>query len=129
MGIPRPGLFTSRVAQGAGWAPGPVWTGRKNLSPTGDSIPRPPGPKRVATPTTLSRPTLYRSTLYRPRSPGPHYTDHAIPTHAIPAHAIPAHAIPTHAIPTTLSRSTRDEAKPLFFEFHHALVVFLKKSA
>jgi hypothetical protein len=37
---PRPGRFTPGkdpvpVVQEAGWAPGPVWTGAKNLVPTG----------------------------------------------------------------------------------------------
>jgi len=37
---PRPGRFASEkdpvpVAQEAGWAPGPVWTGAKNFAPTG----------------------------------------------------------------------------------------------
>jgi hypothetical protein len=37
---PRPGCFTPRkdpvpIVQEAGWAPGPVWTCAKNLTPTG----------------------------------------------------------------------------------------------
>ena len=37
---PRPGCFTPgkdpvRIAQEAGWAPGPVWTGAENLASTG----------------------------------------------------------------------------------------------
>ena len=37
---PRPGRFTPRkdpisIVQEAGWAPGPVWTGAENLTPTG----------------------------------------------------------------------------------------------
>jgi hypothetical protein len=37
---PRPGRFTPgkdpvSIVQEAGWAPGPVWTGAKNLAPTG----------------------------------------------------------------------------------------------
>jgi len=30
-----PGKFPVRILQGAGWAPGPVWTGAENLAPTG----------------------------------------------------------------------------------------------
>ena len=41
--MPRP-LLTPRkdlvpIAQEAGWAPGPVWTGAENLAPHRDSIP------------------------------------------------------------------------------------------
>ena len=37
---PRPGRFTPGkdlvpIVQEAGWAPGPVWTGAQNLTPTG----------------------------------------------------------------------------------------------
>ena len=37
---PRPGRFAPGkdpvpIVQGAGWAPGPVWTGAENLTPTG----------------------------------------------------------------------------------------------
>ena len=46
---PRPGRFTPGkdpvpIVQEAGWASGPVWTGAKNLAPTGFSIPGPSGP-------------------------------------------------------------------------------------
>ena len=44
---PRPGHFTPGkdpvpIVQEAGWAPGPVWTGAENLTPTG--IRSPDGP-------------------------------------------------------------------------------------
>jgi len=32
------------IAQEAGWAPGPVWTGAENLAPHRDSIPGPSSP-------------------------------------------------------------------------------------
>jgi hypothetical protein len=43
---PRPGRCTpakdTPILQGAGWAPGPVWTGAKNLAPTGIRSPNRP---------------------------------------------------------------------------------------
>jgi hypothetical protein len=57
---PRP-LFTAGkepvpVVQGAGWAPGPVWTGAENLTPT-----------EIRSPARPSR----SQSLYRLRCPGP----------------------------------------------------------
>jgi hypothetical protein len=57
----RPGLFTPGkdpvpIAQEAGWAPGPVWTGAENLAPTGFRSP--------------ARPVSSES-LYRLSYPGP----------------------------------------------------------
>ena len=57
---PRP-LFTPGkdlvpIVQGAGWAPGPVWTGAENLAPHRDPILGPSSPKPVAIPTTLLGP-------------------------------------------------------------------------
>jgi hypothetical protein len=47
--MPRPGGFTIvrdpvPIVQGAGWAPGPVWTGAENLASTG--MPSPDCPAR-----------------------------------------------------------------------------------
>jgi hypothetical protein len=58
---PRSGCFTPGkdpvpIAQKAGWAPGPVWTGAENLAPTGIRSP--------------NRPARSES-LYRLRYPGP----------------------------------------------------------
>jgi len=58
---PRPGRFTPdkdpvRIVQEADWAPGPVWTGAENLSPTGIR--------------SLDRPGRSES-LYRLNYPGP----------------------------------------------------------
>ena len=46
------------TAQGAGWAPGPVWTLAENLAPHRHSITELSSPVRVAIPTELSRLTL-----------------------------------------------------------------------
>ena len=59
---PRP-LFTPGkcpvpIVKEAGWSPGPVWTGAKNLAPTGIRNP--------------DRPTGSQS-LYRLNYPGPHF--------------------------------------------------------
>jgi len=60
---PRPVHFTPgkdpvSTVQGAGWAPGPVWTGAENLAHTGIRSPDRPARRVVAIPTALSRPTL-----------------------------------------------------------------------
>jgi len=60
---PRPGRFTPGknpvlLAQEAGLAPGPVWTGAENLAPTGTRSPDRPA---------------HSQSLYRLRYPGPHY--------------------------------------------------------
>ena len=34
-----PGKDPVPIVQGAGWAPGPVWTGTENLAPTGIRFP------------------------------------------------------------------------------------------
>ena len=44
------------IVQEAGWAPGPVWTGRKSR-PHRDSIPDSPARSSVAIPTELSGPS------------------------------------------------------------------------
>jgi hypothetical protein len=54
----RPGHFTPRkdpvpIVQEAGWAPKPVWTGAKNLAPTGIRSPDRPAHSSVAIPTEL----------------------------------------------------------------------------
>jgi hypothetical protein len=46
-----PAAFTSRkdpvlIVQEAGWAPEPVWTGAKNLTPTGIRSPDRPAPSQ-----------------------------------------------------------------------------------
>ena len=58
---PRP-LFTPGkepvpIIQKARWAPGPVWTGEKNLAPTGIRSPDRPARSSVAIPTELRRTT------------------------------------------------------------------------
>ena len=63
--MPRP-LFTLRkdpvpIVHEAGWAPGPVWTGAKNLAPYPDSIPGPPSPYPVAILTELPGPHCCKS--------------------------------------------------------------------
>jgi hypothetical protein len=60
---PRPGRFTPGndpvpIVQEAGWAPGPVWTGAENLTPTGIRSPDLPARSVVAIPTELSRAIL-----------------------------------------------------------------------
>ena len=63
---PRPDLFIPRkdpvtIALGAGWDPGPVWTGAENLSPTGiRSLDRPARNKSLCRLSNLSQRTLYR---------------------------------------------------------------------
>jgi hypothetical protein len=47
MSTPRPGCFTPGkkavpIVFEAGWAPRPVWTGTKNVAPTGIRSPDPP---------------------------------------------------------------------------------------
>jgi len=53
---PGPGRTSGKdpvlIVQKAGWAPGPVWTGRK-CRPHGDSIPDRPACSSVAIPTEL----------------------------------------------------------------------------
>ena len=44
------------IVQEAGWAPGPVWTGRKFLPPTGIRSPDRPARSSVAIPTELPGP-------------------------------------------------------------------------
>ena len=44
------------IVQDTGWAPGPVWSVRKNLTPTGIRSPDRPAHSAVAIPTELSRP-------------------------------------------------------------------------
>jgi len=39
-----PGKDPVPIVQGAGWAPGPVWTCAENLAPHQDSIPGPSSP-------------------------------------------------------------------------------------
>ena len=61
---PRPGRFISGkdpvpIVQEAGWAPGPVWTGAKNLAPTG-----------IRSPDRSAR----SESLYRLSYPGPPVT-------------------------------------------------------
>jgi len=51
-----PGEDTVPIVEEAGWAPGPVWTGAENLTPTGIRF--------------LDRPSCSKS-LYRLRYPGP----------------------------------------------------------
>ena len=46
------------IVQEAGWAPGLVWTGAKNLAPHWDSIPGLSSPEEVAIPIMLSQPTM-----------------------------------------------------------------------
>ena len=60
---PHPGRFTPgkdpvSIVQEAGWAPGPVWTGAKNLFPS--EIRSPDGPARSESLYRLS----YRDPLY-----------------------------------------------------------------
>jgi len=50
-----PGKDPVPIVQEAGWAPGPVWTGRKSR-PHQDSIPDRPARNSVAIPTELSGP-------------------------------------------------------------------------
>ena len=62
---PRP-LFTPGndpvpIVQGAGWAPGPVWTGAENLTPTG--IRSPDRPARSQSLYRLSYPALFFNVL------------------------------------------------------------------
>jgi hypothetical protein len=58
---PRPHFTTGKdlvpILQEAGWAPGPVWTGRKSR-PHLDSIPERPASSSVAVPTELPDPLL-----------------------------------------------------------------------
>ena len=58
--MPRP-LFTPGkdpvpIVQEAGWAPGPVWTGAKNLAATGIRSPNRPARRQSLYPATLSGP-------------------------------------------------------------------------
>jgi hypothetical protein len=46
------------IVQEAGWAPGPVWTGAENLSPTGIRSPERPARSSVAIPTEIPGPQL-----------------------------------------------------------------------
>jgi hypothetical protein len=60
--VPRPGRFTPgkdpvSIVQEAGWAPGPVWTGAKNLAPT--RIRCPDRPARSQSLYRLSYPTPF----------------------------------------------------------------------
>ena len=62
----RPGLFTTRkdpvfIAQEAGWAPRPVWTGAENLAPTG--IRSPDRPVRSQSLYRLSYPAHHKITI------------------------------------------------------------------
>jgi hypothetical protein len=50
-----PGEDPVPIVQEAGWAPGPVWTGKKSR-PHRDSIPGPSSPLSVAIPTELPGP-------------------------------------------------------------------------
>ena len=66
-----PGKDTVPILQGAGWAPGPVWTGGKSR-PHRDSIPDRPARSSVAIPTELPGPskalkvmTIYPYPSYR----------------------------------------------------------------
>ena len=54
-----PGKYPVPIAQEAGWAPGPVWTGAENLAPTGIR--------------SLDLPARSQS-LYRLSYPGPNRT-------------------------------------------------------
>jgi len=51
----RPGKDPVPILQGAGWAPGPVWTGGKSR-PHRDSVPEPPARISVAISTELPGP-------------------------------------------------------------------------
>ena len=73
---PRPGLFTPGkdpvlIAQDAGWAQGPVWTGAENLTPTG--IRSPDRPARSESLHWLSYPDPFRLHRYIPTSPYPKF--------------------------------------------------------
>ena len=46
------------IVQEAGWAPGPVWTGAENLTPTGIRSPERPARSSVGIPTELPGPLL-----------------------------------------------------------------------
>ena len=52
------------IVQEAGWAPGPFWTGGKNLAPTGIRSPDRPTRTSVALPTELLRPLIPASKNY-----------------------------------------------------------------
>jgi hypothetical protein len=58
--LSTPGKDPVPIVQEAGWTPGPVWTGEKNLAHQ-DSIPGPSSPQIVAIPTELLGPPLSRS--------------------------------------------------------------------
>ena len=51
-----PGKVPLPILQEAGWAPGPVWTGVENLTPTGIRSPDHPASSAVAIPTALPGP-------------------------------------------------------------------------
>ena len=55
---PNPGRFSLGkdsvpIVQEAGWNPGPVWTGGKNLAPTGIRSPDPPARSSATIPSEL----------------------------------------------------------------------------
>jgi hypothetical protein len=65
---PRP-YFTPRkdpvpIVQEAGWTPGPVWTGTKNLASTGIRFPDRPARSSVAMPTELPGPQYHTILTY-----------------------------------------------------------------
>jgi len=65
--MPRP-LFTPRkdpvpIVQEAGWAPGPVWTGAENLTPTGIQSPDRPARSQSLYRLSYRAHTQYRAVL------------------------------------------------------------------
>jgi len=58
-----PGKNLIPTVQVFGWAPGPVWTGLENLTPTGIRSPDHPARSSVAIPTELPGPQLTRGLL------------------------------------------------------------------
>ena len=59
-----PGKDPVPILQGAGWAPGPVWTGGKSR-PHEDSIPDRPARSSVAIPTELPGPHKRVNKVYK----------------------------------------------------------------
>ena len=54
-----PGKDTVHIVQEAGWAPGTVWTGGENLTPTRIRSPDRPARSSVAIPTELHGPSQH----------------------------------------------------------------------
>jgi hypothetical protein len=64
---PRPHFTLGKdpvpIVQGAGWTPGPVWTGAENLTPTGIRSPDCPARSSVGIPTELPDPRIKSTVL------------------------------------------------------------------